>query len=109
MRFLIDAQLPPGLARWLVDQGHSAEHVLDLGLERADDRTIWARAIYDQAVVVTKDDDFVVLHEIQAEGPAIVWVRFGNTTRRDVIARFGVVLPSIIEALERGERLVELD
>jgi predicted nuclease of predicted toxin-antitoxin system len=37
MQFLIDAQLPPALARWLVGQGHTASHVLDLGLERADD------------------------------------------------------------------------
>lgn len=36
-RFLIDAQLPPALARWLVAQGHAAEHVNDAGLDGADD------------------------------------------------------------------------
>ena len=29
MRFVIDAQLPPALARWLAAQGHEAEHVGD--------------------------------------------------------------------------------
>ncbi|HEY6356725.1 MAG TPA: DUF5615 family PIN-like protein [Vicinamibacterales bacterium] len=109
MRFLIDAQLPPGLARWLVGQGHTAEHVFDLGLGRANDRTVWARASTDEAVIVSKDEDFVILQQTEAEGPALVWVRFGNTTRQEVIARFDVDLPGIIDALERGERLIELD
>lgn len=32
MRFLVDAQLPPALARWLAAQGHEAEHVGDIGM-----------------------------------------------------------------------------
>jgi len=109
MRFLVDAQLPPGLARWLVGQGHTAEHVFDLGLGCANDRTVWARAITDQAVIITKDEDFVVLQAIEPAGPAIVWVRFGNTSRKDVIARFDAALPDVIDGLQRGERLIELD
>ena len=27
MRFLVDAQLSPALARWLTEKGHHAEHV----------------------------------------------------------------------------------
>jgi uncharacterized protein (DUF433 family) len=33
MRFLVDAQLPPALARWRASQGHVAEHVADCKLE----------------------------------------------------------------------------
>ena len=33
MRFLIDAQLPPALARWLTEQGH---HVEIVALTRGD-------------------------------------------------------------------------
>jgi uncharacterized protein with PIN domain len=32
MRFLVDNQLPPSLARWLRDRGHDAEHVFESGL-----------------------------------------------------------------------------
>lgn len=32
MRFLVDAQLPPALARWLCANGHEAVHVGDLGM-----------------------------------------------------------------------------
>jgi hypothetical protein len=32
VNFLIDAQLPPALAHWIVGQGHHAEHVLESGM-----------------------------------------------------------------------------
>ena len=54
MHFLVDAQLPPALAKWLIGQGHVAAHVFELGLERADDRRIWDRALELGAVIVTK-------------------------------------------------------
>lgn len=60
MRFLVDAQLPPALARWLADQGQPARHVYDLGLATADDREIWDVALATGAVVVTKDEDFAL-------------------------------------------------
>ncbi len=57
----MDAQLPPALARWLVSRGHDAEHVADLELAAADDRTIWHHAASTGAVVVTKDEDFATV------------------------------------------------
>jgi predicted nuclease of predicted toxin-antitoxin system len=45
MQFLIDAQLPPALARWLSSAGHHAEHVADIGLAGARDGEIWAYAL----------------------------------------------------------------
>jgi predicted nuclease of predicted toxin-antitoxin system len=41
VRFLVDAQLPPALARVLSEKGHEAEHVADLGLVSATDSKIW--------------------------------------------------------------------
>ena len=40
MHFLIDNQLPSVLAQWLRDRGHVAEHVREIGLNRAKDRII---------------------------------------------------------------------
>lgn len=40
MRFLVDAQLPPTLARWLVDHGHAATAVREVGLRESDDGSI---------------------------------------------------------------------
>jgi predicted nuclease of predicted toxin-antitoxin system len=45
MRFLVDAQLPPALARWLASQGHVAEHVADLGMADSLDQEVGDRAV----------------------------------------------------------------
>lgn len=45
MRFLVDHQLPPALARWLQSVGHIASHVVDHGMSTAADREIWRKAI----------------------------------------------------------------
>jgi hypothetical protein len=48
VRSIVDAQLPPALARMLVDLGHEAQHVLDLNLQAVDDSVIWGFALeYD--------------------------------------------------------------
>ncbi|MGI8793662.1 MAG: DUF5615 family PIN-like protein [Acidimicrobiales bacterium] len=44
MRFLVDANLSPGLIPLLVEAGHEATHVFDLGLGQASDEVIMARA-----------------------------------------------------------------
>lgn len=59
MNFLVDAQLPPALARWISGEGHRAVHVFNLGFHTADDPVIWQRAEADDAIILTKDEDFV--------------------------------------------------
>ena len=108
MRFLVDAQLPPALVRFLAAAGHQAEHVSDFGLEMSSDREIWSKAIALGSVIVTKDEDFVTLRALQPNGPAVVWVRIGNTTRDTLIKAMSSTLPAIIAALQRGETVVEV-
>ena len=55
MRFLVDAQLPPALARWLVANGHTAEHVADRQMEAASDAAIWDCALQEAAAIITKE------------------------------------------------------
>ncbi len=71
MRFLVDAQLPPALARWLVAQGHEADHVADLGLGGASDTAIWNLALRTGAVIVTKDEDFAQRQALSGGGPKV--------------------------------------
>ncbi len=107
-RFLVDAQLPPALARFLAGHGHEARHVVDVGLERATDAAIWAWAQRHEAAILTKDEDFAQLAVLRPEGPPVVWVRIGNTTRQELLRSVAVALDAVVQALERGERLVEL-
>ena len=109
MRFLVDAQLPPALARWLTDLGHAAEHVADCGLARTEDVAIWRYAAETGAIIVTKDEDFALRKVIEEGGPPVVWIRLGNTRRRELLQWFETMLPSVLAALERGETLVEID
>jgi predicted nuclease of predicted toxin-antitoxin system len=88
MRFLVDAQLPPALARWLADQGHEAQHVADLGMQAASDTAIWDHALSTSSAIVTKDEDFAQRKVLAAVGPAVIWIRLPNTRRRDLLAWF---------------------
>lgn len=108
MRFLVDAQLPPALARLLAAEGFFAEHVYDIGFDQAEDGAIWNYASEAKATIITKDEDFIILASVRLDGPPIVWVRLGNTTKQALLNWFKPLLPEIIEALERGEKLVEL-
>ena len=108
MTFLVDAQLPPVLARWLNGRGHAALHVVDLSLERATDAAVWAHAAQTGAVVVTKDEDFATRRQLRQDGPRVVWVRFGNTTNPELLLRMEAHLPNVVAALGRGETLIEI-
>lgn len=108
MRFLVDNQLPGALATLLREQGHEAEHVLDLGLGQGKDNPIWQHAIATQAVIITKDEDFAEWVRRGRPGPAVVWLRVGNTSRRALLDWFTPLLPAILRDLQEGERLVEV-
>ena len=107
-RFLVDAQLPPALARKLTALGHKAIHVLDVDLLKASDSKIWDYALADGAVIITKDEDFAIRASVSKSAPAIVWVRIGNCPNAKLLAWFEQELPAVIAAFEAGNRLVEI-
>lgn len=108
MRFLVDANLPPALAEWLVSQGHEAQHAHDLGMASAKDRNIWDHAEATNACIVTKDEDFVLLKVAKPGGPPVVWVRLGNAIRRVLLQRFAAAWPAAVAKLEQGEEIIEI-
>lgn len=108
MRFLVDAQLPPALARWLSANGHEAEHVADLRMQAASDSMIWTYALQAGIAIITKDEDFAQRKVLKDTGPVVIWIRLPNTRRKQLLAWFEKVLPNILVALERGETLIEV-
>jgi len=108
VRFLVDAQLPPALALWLRESGHEAEHVASASLHTADDAAIWAHALRTGAIIMTKDEDFAARSAREAAGPAIVWLRVGNTTNRALRVWIEARLSGTMELLAQGSRLVEV-
>ena len=108
MRFLVDAQLPPALAGLLRVHGHEAEHVIDIGPADAPDRDLWRYAVAHDAVIVTKDEDFADMVAVSETGPPDAWVRTGNVRRAALLPWFEQLIPQLVDAIDDGERLVEL-
>lgn len=108
MQFLIDTNLPPALADWLRSRGHEAEHTVSLELASATDRQLWDYALAHGAVIVTKDEDFVLLKTNEPSGPQIVWIRIGNATRGLLLTKLNSTWPTIMSALKGGEGVVEI-
>jgi predicted nuclease of predicted toxin-antitoxin system len=108
VQFIVDAQLPPMLARALTAAGHRSEAVRDLGLREADDESIWKYASDHQRAIVTKDEDFANRVWQTSHGPAVVWLRIGNCSNRELLARLIPLLNAIAERIEFGDRLVEI-
>jgi len=108
MRFLVDAQLPPALARLLREHGHTSEHVTEIGLADAPDRDIWQYALERDAVIVTKDEDFADLVATGREAPPVVWVRTGNSRRAALLIWFEPLIDQIVEMVGSGQTLIEL-
>ena len=89
-RFLIDKDLPHLLASFLLERGHSSEHVRDLSLRGSPDRQIFEAAQQRQAVLVTGDTDF------------------GNLLRFPFGSHFGIVVvqfPSVMRARELATQI----
>ena len=108
MKFLVDAQLPPALARWLREAGHEAEHVEDACLREANDGAIWAHALQSGAIIVTKDEDFAARSAQAATAPLIVWLRVGDTTNRALRVWIEPRLSGIARLLAQHNWLVEV-
>jgi predicted nuclease of predicted toxin-antitoxin system len=108
VNFLVDAQLPPVLARWIVSRGHQAVHVLDAGLQAADDPVIWEHARNKGAVVISKDEDFVDRWILSDRPVPLVWIRKGNCSNHALLDWLEPLWADVLKRLEQGEQLIEL-
>jgi len=108
MRFLVDAQLPPALARFIDQQGYEAKAARDVGLREADDNEIWSFAHNGNWIVITKDEDFVQRALQNSTAPQVVWLRIRNSTNSVLLAWFEPLFKHTIRELKNGQRVVEL-
>jgi len=105
----VDAQLSPAVAKWIATEfGHPAQSVRDLGLRNAKDRQIFDAARQANAMVLTKDLDFVELVERLGPPPGVIWLTCGNTSNAALRVILKPTLPRAIELLGRGDKLIEI-
>ncbi len=110
MKLWLDAQLPPLLAPWISEQpfGIEAYAVRELGLRDASDRQIFQQARAEQAVVMTKDRDFIRLLDEQGPPPQVIWLRVGNSSNEALRSVLSRTLPLARDLLLSGEPWVEI-
>lgn len=108
MKFLVDAQLPARLARFLSRGGHDALHTTDLpDGNRTTDARIAELADDQGRVVVTKDRDFRDGHLLSRSPQRLLVVATGNIPNTALLALFETHLDTIASALEEAD-FVEL-
>lgn len=109
MSLWLDAHLSPALAVWLrTTLGLEAFAVRDFDLRDAEDTQIFAAARAADAIVITKDSDFVELLHRHGPPPRIIWLRCGNTSNARLKQLLSHALPEVLLMLEGGEPLVEI-
>jgi predicted nuclease of predicted toxin-antitoxin system len=106
MRFLIDAQLPPGLCAWFAERGCTAEHVAEvLGGQTPDSQVVHYAELHGP-ILVSKDDDFVT--RFPDRSYRLIWLRCGNITNRALAVWLDNRWAAILAKLEAGENLIEV-
>jgi predicted nuclease of predicted toxin-antitoxin system len=109
MRIWIDAQLPPQIALWCTQTfGITAVALRDLGLRDARDTQIFKAAREAQAVIMTKDSDFVDLVTRLGTPPQILWVTCGNVTNRRLQEILTRTFPEALTLLQTDQAIIEI-
>ena len=104
-----DAQLSPAIAGWIENNFDVQAFALrDLGLRDAEDLEIFNAAKEADAVVMTKDSDFVSLLERLDAPPKIIWLTCGNTSNANLKIILSKTLQDAIDFLENGENIIEI-
>jgi len=110
MKIWVDAQLSPALAAWInrTFDDIEAESVRSLELRDATDHDIFEAAKKADAVVMSKDDDFIQLIEQRGTPPKLIWITCGNTSNAKMKGILSKTLLKAKELLESGENIVEI-
>jgi predicted nuclease of predicted toxin-antitoxin system len=101
MKFLVDAQLPVRLARFLQNAGYDTIHTRDLPEHNATpDAVINLISIQDQRIVITKDFDFVQSLLLQNQPYKLLLITTGNIKNSELESLFANHLKQLTELFE---------
>lgn len=78
MRLLFDQNLSFKLCARLSDLFPGSTQARLIGLDRADDRTLWDHADANGFALVTQDADFAEMAALHGPPPKVIWLRGGN-------------------------------
>ena len=85
MKFIVDAQLPYGIALFLREKGFDAIHTNDLpDKERTKDNQIRSIATTENRIVITKDYDFIDSYILRKIPEKLLIVTTGNIKNKQL-------------------------
>jgi predicted nuclease of predicted toxin-antitoxin system len=100
-KFLVDAQLPRRLARFMQAKDLDVVHTLDLPeANKTKDGMINKVSLEEKRIVITKDEDFVQSFTLQKKPYKLLLVTTGNISNRDLLTLFDSRLAKIVELFE---------
>ncbi len=103
MKFLLDQGLARSTIEHLALRGHETVHVLDLGLEQADDADIIAHAMAERRIIVTLDADFHSIIALSGAAlPSVIRIRIEGLRGQQVAAVVQSVADRFTIDLEAG-------
>jgi predicted nuclease of predicted toxin-antitoxin system len=109
MKFIVDAQLPKLLARFLSERGFDAIHTLDLPRKNVtDDLEINRISLTENRVVISKDEDFYDSYAARNEPFKLLYLTTGNISNQDLLNLFEKNLLLIINTLQSAS-VVEIN
>ncbi|MEZ4829509.1 MAG: DUF5615 family PIN-like protein [Bacteroidia bacterium] len=104
MRFIVDTQLPPRLAKWLTAKGHETIHTTNYSEGHLlKDAEIISIAIESERTVITKDSDFSEHFLLRGAPPKVLLLEFGNI---ELVQLFELYFKEVMAAFEEGNELV---
>ena len=102
MKFLVDAQLPRRLALWLQQRGHDVVHTLNLPQQnRTPDPFLLAMSNKEDRVLITKDTDFEITHELGQGPPKLLLITTGNIHNDELLALFARHEETLVRLLDQ--------
>ncbi len=109
MRFLIDANLPIALCKFLSKKGYETLYVRDLpNGDYLKDKEIAKLATNDDFILVTKDSDFLFSYILQNKPQKLIKVETGNISNIELLRIFEKALPYLL-SIQTDKFCVTLD
>jgi predicted nuclease of predicted toxin-antitoxin system len=98
MKFIVDAQLPVVLSKFLNKKGFDVIHTDNLpNKEFSTDKEIRETSLKEGRVVITKDSDFIDSYYITGVPERLLLVSTGNIKNKDLILLFDSNMEQIVE------------
>lgn len=101
MKFIVDAQLPAALSKFLAKKGFDVIHTDDLpNKEFSSDKEIREISLKEKRIVITKDADFLDSYYITGVPERLLLVSTGNIKNKDLILLFDSNMKQIVELFD---------